>query len=357
MTTTTLQEALSRLWKEEQTRQRLPASLFTLLLYLPSRSLLPRYERLVHTLLQKIPCRLIWILQEESLSSLRTSVGSLPFSQGGSSLFCEEIRLETPSSLLERIPFLLLPHLIPDLPVYLLWAEDPTHQPPLLSSLAAMAQRVIFDTAAPSSLPDYAQALLSLLDALHGEVGDLHWSSTMGWRHLLATTFAQAEDFAAFAGKATLRFAYTPGEGPYPMEVLYLQAWLAARLSGIPLRLLPKKEGVELDYKTPEGMLHFLLTPHYTSDFAPSTLTDIEILGGENQATYTFKRRPHSQQVFVQHSDSYQCDLPYCRTLSEGGKLLDELFYPPVSTHYRDMLTLLASETLPWPHYQGKTHA
>ena len=113
----------------------------------------------------------------------------LPSSKGEFDVACDYIHIETSGSSHERIPFVVLPHILSDLPVYLVWAGDPSKDDPLCYQLEQFANRLIFDSESTDNLPRFAKSVLDQYEKSHCDVADLNWARIESWREMLSMAF------------------------------------------------------------------------------------------------------------------------------------------------------------------------
>src|SRR5690625_570048 len=161
---TDINEELNRLWDAEQGENKTRASLFTLVLYVQKDERLSFSEELIQSVVSKLPCRVILIVSDETAGKgyLRTSVNSETVGEGDLQIFCEIIRIEVAGSLHRRVPFIIIPQILPDLPVYLLWTQNPATENAILPYLEPIADRIIFDPESTDNLQSYAHAVQTL---------------------------------------------------------------------------------------------------------------------------------------------------------------------------------------------------
>lgn len=348
-----INDELTRLWDKEQGEKKIRASLFNLILYVQKTERTAYYQNLIKSVVSKFPCRVILILCDENAGTehLRTRVSSETIGMGELQIYCELIQIEVAGKLIERVPFIILPHILPDLPVYLLWTQDPATESAVLPHLEPFADRIIFDSEAMSDLQTYCKAVISLIGRFHCAVGDLHWSALSGWRNLLIQSFNSKDSLLSLARSKTIRLYYAKGErsqNPH-IEAAYLQAWIASRLNW-KFRAIERYEGtIRLTYQCPFHEVLFLLIPKEESQSKPGTLLEIEIESSENAGHYIFKKGAKTRQVFIQYSEKNLCHLPYfsyLRGKPEGEEIVEEIFYPSGGKHYSDMLDVLVQ--IPW---------
>lgn len=129
---------------------------------------------------------------------------------------------------------MILPHILPDLPIYLVHADDPTNENPVAEKLEHLAHRIIFDSEAACDLPAYAKAVLSHNERCHADVADLNWARTEGWRQLFASVFKGRECLEDIRHAKRIQIRYNSLETDYlchtNVQSIYLQGWLAVQL-------------------------------------------------------------------------------------------------------------------------------
>lgn len=350
---------LGRLWDKEQGEQKIRASLFNLVIYVQNSTRIIYFEQLIKSVIAKFPCRVIFIIGGENPNAayLRTSVTSETLGSEKLKIYCEIIRIEVSGHFQERVPFIILPQILPDLPVYLLWAEDPLKESLILPHLEPLAQRIIFDAESTSDLQSYSKGVLSMIDRFHCAVGDLNWSAISGWRKIFVQLFNSPQTLLFLAQSSTIRIQYnqlarsnkTAYHQHVEIEAAYFQAWLASRLNWKFQNIEFSEGSIQLAYQRPSSEITLFLTPEEAPNLPPGTITSIEIENQKTDAHYIFKRHPQNRQVFIQYSDNNTCELPRCVSLSgsaEGQEILEEIFYPAVGKFYQQMLETLSH--IPW---------
>ncbi|NGX60993.1 MAG: hypothetical protein K940chlam9_00470 [Chlamydiae bacterium] len=344
---------LKKLWDAKQGENKIRASLFTFILYVEKGERLSYYQNLVKTVISKLPCRVIFIQVDEKGEALKSCVTSETMGEGAKQIYCEKIEINVGEKLLPRIPSLILPHLLPDLPVYLLWTKDPAAQSSLLRLIEPIAERILFDADSTEDLQSYARSVLSSLTQFHCQIGDLNWSATSGWREVIEQVFNSPEAFSSLRETKRIRIHYNKkiGSGSQHSEIkaAYLQAWIASRLNW-KFQTIELIEGnVRLSYRKPSRDVVVLLQSEEVSTLPPGAILSIEIESSQEEEHYNFKRHPETSQAFIQYSTAKQCDLPYSLPLAhikEGEEIVKEVFNPSTGVHYREMLEVISE--IPW---------
>lgn len=349
------EEELTRLWDKEEGKNKIRACLFNLIIFTQKALRDGFYHELIKSVISKFPSRVIWITSDDAAKEeyLRSSVSSETFGEGEQQIFCEIIHIEVAGTLIERVPFLVLPEILPDLPVYLLWTQDPSKESAVLPRLEPFATRIIFDSEASTDLQEFCRSVLSLLEKFHCEVGDLNWTALSGWRKILSEVFATSESLPALAQSKSIEIIYNKIATQFyqhnQFEAAYMQGWLAAQMAWKFCALEGSQGNLRLQYKSSDREISILLIPREIASLPPGSLLQMEIHSSINNAHFCLKRKEKSRQVEVQYSDDNRCDLPFYAFLpgiAEGQEIIEEIFYQPPSAHYRNMLRLVAQ--IPW---------
>lgn len=319
-----IESTLQQIWENLTQENRVRASLFNLIVF---HELSPRTDYLRHItqkVVEKFPCRVLFISfdPDPSTSYLKTAV-SVVSPQGGNNTACDQIDIGVAGHDLHKVPSLILPHLLTDLPTSLLWAEDPSKEHLLFAPLAEIATRLIFDSEATEDLVVFANTLLSLNMKQRIDIADLNWARTEGWRDLFATTFAPSERLEQLKTASHLSICFNARETSFfshlHIQATYLRAWLASRLRPIPNVTVHSEEWEALN---------------------PGSLLSIELT--TQNSSIVFTRKPtQPDRVFVYISSPNQCELPYQYILGPaavGQSLVKEISMKGTSSHYLSVL-------------------
>jgi len=187
-------------------------------------------------LMPEHPARTIMIrLQGQGAPALAERVYAqcwMPFGERRQ-ICCERIEIAASDASLGDLPSVLAPLAAPDLPVVLWWRGARPMETPEFAGLAAIARKVILDSAA---LPDAKGALPWLAGLMPGGVllGDLSWTLLTRWRQMLAGVFENREYQARLPEISNIVVAFG-GERP-PVFAWYMGAWVADALADAGVR-------------------------------------------------------------------------------------------------------------------------
>jgi len=212
-----IETKLNALWDEQQDSHTVRASLFNLIAFAPDPGRKEALQTIVDAIVERFPCRILMI-EQHTLPLIDVDVSTYYVGKlSGDTVGCDLITFKSPENLLARIPYLVTPHLMADLPVYLLWGDDPTRPNPIFEPLMKLSNRLIFETT--TSPLKFAQPLCALIKKLAKPVVDLNWVRLANWKSLFVKTVEK---------EAVERVEISSGREGIP--ALYLQGWLASEM-------------------------------------------------------------------------------------------------------------------------------
>ncbi|MGH9869693.1 MAG: glucose-6-phosphate dehydrogenase assembly protein OpcA [Candidatus Polarisedimenticolia bacterium] len=205
-------------------------------------------EAVVASISAECPSRAIVTVVDESTGQDRLEAAisahcAVGGAQQGQQVCCEQITLTGSGRGVERLPRVVLPLLLPDLPVAVWYPEDPgltekSGYASVARALAGTADRVVMNA---RGLHDAWRSLLALA-SLETIIADLSWQRLRGWREMTATFF-DSHAFEAYPARLSrLRVAYAvpfhTARQPHPhagaAEAILLACWAASRLQWRP---------------------------------------------------------------------------------------------------------------------------
>jgi glucose-6-phosphate dehydrogenase assembly protein OpcA len=143
---------------------------------------------------------------------------------------CEQIEITASDTSLPDLAAVVLPLTVPDLPV-ILWCRSPRlFRLPAFSELAAMAQKVVLDSA---SFADPAAALKEMSEAADAGrlLADLSWTRLTRWRELIAQIFENRAQLANLPLVSDILISHRGTSTP--ATAFYLAAWLVDGLAKV----------------------------------------------------------------------------------------------------------------------------
>ncbi len=345
-----IQKELSRIWESLETTNVTRASLFNLIFYTGKNNRTPYIERIAQKVIEKFPSRVIFITADQDCkeSSLKTEVSILSSSKGEFDVSCDYISIETKGSAYQRIPFLILPHILPDLPVYLLWGQDLPYQDPLFTQLEQFADRLIFDSETTDDLPKFASSILEQNTKHHCDVADLNWARIESWRQMFSMAFYSPEKLDQIRRAKKIAISYNSHGTQFfchtHIQALYFQTWLACQLNWQFKKVVKEKNGLTFTHAHQEGTVEILLTPAECPNLPPGLILSAEIMTANEEHFLFTRNQALLHEVTYQHSTSQQCDLPshYILAKAESGhSLVKEICHRGTSEHFLKVLNFV----------------
>ncbi len=347
-----IQEGLDSLWNAKDNKNKVKASLFNIIFFTKKSPRDEYIHRIAHKLVEKFPARIFFISSEEALpeTSLKTAVSVMTTKQGEFDITCDLIEIHVQGDAEKQVPFILLPHIIPDLPVFLVWAEDPGFESPLCDNLREFATRLIFDSECTEDLCRFSKAIIKIQKETHSEIADLNWARLDSWRDLLSATFSTPEKIADIEKTSSLVITYNSQETPFfchtKIQSIYLQAWLACRLKWNPDQ---KRSALDLSrffYEFQGRNIEVTLLPVKNSKLPPGMILSLEIKTTQDEH-YLFTRNLNApNQISLTYSTKSECKLPTQFLISKGESgqsLVKEICHRGTSEHYQEVLEMISS--------------
>lgn len=341
-----IEDGLLRIWDELAKANKMRASLFNLIIFNKVSSRTDYFRTIVQKIIDRFPCRVLFISHDPDPAKayLKTAI-SVIAPEGQNAIACDNIDIGVAGKEWERVFSLVLPHIVPDLPVYLLWADDPYVKHPLFEPLASLSHRIIFDSESSDCLYDFAKTALSLKETKDMAIADLNWARLEGWRDLLAATFDSKERLQDLSEIAEIRIVFNARPTEFfchlKIQSMYLLALFAARLSW-KLETAEEKEG--LFYFTFENSVKAIIEPTVWETLGSGTVIAIE-LKTKSETCYSFARMPEAKhQAVIQIVSLDRCDLPYRYMLGQtasGQSLVREIFQQGTSSFFLETLQQL----------------
>lgn len=324
----------------------LTACLFNLIIYTnePHRSSFMR--GMVLKVMEKFPCRIIFIEEKRGDSGdlLKIDTSNAVIQQGGEAIACDLINIEVSPSRLERIPFVVIPNLVPDLPTYLLWGQDPTEENPIFKPLQKIACKLIFDSESTENLYAFSKKMLHYMDHSSYESMDTQWAALSSWRDIIIQVFDSEARIEILRKSRKIRITFNTSTNAlfhHPrVRSLFLQAWIAARMGWRYQSCARDNEHFTIHYQGPAGDVEVELIPEVHPELNPGRIFSFYSETADGDIT-DISRRPEQSKVVIKISKADACDMPYVlpiKDLFKSSTFMREVFYQRCSSHYHQML-------------------
>lgn len=345
-----IQSELNKIWESFETTTVARACLFNLIFFTQKNHRTHYIETIAQKVVEKFPSRVIFVAVNKNTTEdyLKTAVSIMPSSKGEFDVACDYIHIETGGAYHERVPFVVLPHILPDLPVYLIWAEDPSKEDPLCYQLEKFANRLIFDSEATDHLPHFANSALQHYEKSQCDIADLNWARIESWREMLSIAFYSEEKLKQIETSKKITITYNSQETPFfchtKIQATYLQAWLACQLEWQFVSLRSENNALIFTYNGRLGPIEIALVPVLHANLPPGLILTVDIDSKEEEHFSFVRSLDELHQITFQHSTRSQCDLPahYIFSKAESGhSLVKEICHRGTSEHYLKVLNLL----------------
>ncbi len=328
-----VEAALIRIW-EGLAKEKMRACLFNLIVFNNISTRTDYIRRTVQKVSEKYPCRVLFITYDPGAHTpyLKTAVSVV----GDGNIACDYIDIGVSGAELEKVPFILLPHLIPDLPVSLLWTEDPNTPHPLFDPLAKYASRVIFDSESADSLFAFAKKVVSLQQTRNVDIADLNWARIEGWRDLIASLF-HANNSQIQKLKITYNAHPTQFFCHLKVQSLYLLFWLSSRL-----KWKLQKTDSQLQFSFEQQSAE--IAPAVWEKLGPGTITAVELWTQDGRHYHCERIPTQYHTVTIRIASPELCELPsqfFLGRTATGQSLVKEIITKGTSLHYLEMLQTL----------------
>ncbi len=346
-----IESELKAIWEKLAQENKTRACLFNLIVFNRYSPRTDYIRSIARRVVEKFPCRLIFISEDPQAAQadspyLKTAVSVLIPQNGESSVACDHIDIGVGGSDIERTPYLVLPHIIPDLPTTLLWTEDPTKPHPLFSSLSKLAHRLIFDSESADNLLEFAKTVLDLKNKNSFDVADLNWARTEEWRDLLASLFRTPERNPHLEQVESLQITYNERVTEYfchlKIQSMYLLAWLSHRLSW---KCEKASRTLQFAFTSPTSKpVDAAIHTAVWQNLGPGTIISIRLETNGQDVYNCFRMKEEYHYVNIEISSHEKCDLPYQFLLGQtaaGHSLIQEICRKGTSQHYLEMLGTL----------------
>ncbi len=342
-----IETELLKIWEDLSKENTTRASLFNLIVFNRLSSRTDYIRNIVYKVAEKFPCRTLFISEESPVATayLKTAISVLFSSDETNPIACDLIDIGVAGSDIEKVPSLLLPHLLTDLPIYLLWTEDPSPPHPLFAPLSALAHRIIFDSESADLLLNFATTLLKLQKKTKADIADLNWARIQGWKDLIDSVFNPIEKVSELGEIAGIRIVYNGRESEFfchlKIQAMYLLAWLASRLEWT---VKKANQNLQFSFGSQKGNIESSIVSEHWEKLGSGTVIGIEITTRNGNRVKAFRIRERYHYVKIETSSSDSCELPYEFLLGQtatGQSLVREICMKGTSSHYLEMLKTL----------------
>jgi glucose-6-phosphate dehydrogenase assembly protein OpcA len=341
-----IESELLRIWDSLDKTRQMRASLFNLIVFNRLSTRTDYIRNIVQKIIDTFPCRVLFVTHDPDPHKhyLKTAV-SVIASKGPNGTVCDDIDIGVAGAEWERVPYVILPHLLPDLPIYLLWAEDPNEAHPLFQPLAMLSTRIIFDSESAEHLRGFSQSLLSLKEQKGRDIADLNWARMEGWRDLLASTFDSKDRIHDLNDIQELSITFNARKTDFfchlKIQAMYLLGLVSSRLGWNYQSM--KKTNNRFCFEF-DNDISASIESAFLQDLPPGSILSMKVVT-KGHSHYEFVRNDKPPfQVTVQISTHDRCELPFQFVLGKspmGQSLVREIFLKGTSPFFLETLRQL----------------
>lgn len=235
-----IERQLHELWQlaaESHEGQITRACLFNLVAYCETDDARTHVTNVISELTSRDPCRAIVLLAkaEAPVAELTASITAhCHLAGGGRQVCCEQISVEAAGSSVEHLASAVLPLLESDLPTVVWWQGNFLLRGQIFVRLAAVADRLLFDTSQWERPVEHLGALAKTIESMRGcNFADLSWTRLGLWRKLAAEMFDEPHCRAELSRLKSVEVVHGCGPGAALRALLYA-SWIAAQLGWTP---------------------------------------------------------------------------------------------------------------------------
>lgn len=348
--TAQIENELNRIWEGFEGSNKTRACLFNLLFFTQRNARVDYIRRIALNVIEKFPARVIMVIVDPAVKEdfLSTKISVLAPNKGEPDIACDWIEIETSVNMLERASFVVLPHILPDLPLYVIQSDDPTHPNPILSQVRQFTNRFIFDSESAENLSAFSQALLDIRNESHVDIADLNWARTEPWRNTMSSVFNLSDRLEQLKKTKRVEISYNATTTNFfchlRIQALYLQAWLASRLEWKFIKASTQDKVTTLHYANNGADVQIVLSPESKATCYPGMVLSLDILS-QDQYHYSFAAPVDSPEcIKMVASNPTTCELPSLFIFPKaefGQSLVREICHPGTSKHYLGVLKIL----------------
>ncbi|MCX6989577.1 MAG: glucose-6-phosphate dehydrogenase assembly protein OpcA [Chlamydiae bacterium] len=348
-----IQSELNVLWSSLENKNKMRASLFNLIFYSKKSPRDEYIRRIAQKIIEKFPARIFFISSEtgDNNNPVRTAVSIMSAEQGEFDVTCDFIEVSATDQTENQVPFIILPHIIADLPIFLVWAEDPTVQTPLRRELEKFATRLIFDSETAKDLPAFAKSILKSKIDSNCEIADLNWARLESWRDLLTAIFNEPKNLSTLKKVKKLHISYNAQETPFfchtKIQSIYLQAWLACRLQWSFVNSTLKEGALNFTYTdAAKQPVEVTISSQREASLPPGLIISLDLSDGDEDFCHFARTIETPNEISYSYSTRSECSLPTKFLIAKGESgqsLVKEICHKGTSHHYLEIVTLLAT--------------
>lgn len=255
-----IEAQLKAAWSElgmRADRARLPdplrMSVLTLVVVARSNAETERARRILSSLVQALPSRIIFVSIRDDVAEPTAFVSTNCAFRSSDRPSCYEmIEIDTNPASVRAIPSVITQLEIPDLPTFAWWVGPVDFGSDEFRRISGTTERLIIDSSRfyepLETIRGYHQFLEGNRDTLAGT--DLTWSRLAAFRELLAQSFDNPIALAALSSLDRIDMTFDPG---FEADALLTAGWISSRLGWEPIEATESRDTLTFPARRPDG--------------------------------------------------------------------------------------------------------
>ena len=286
---------------------------FNLILYRKAARKTGYMDKIFSGIAKRFPSRSI-IINENNSSEKDLIQADVKVNYSEEFMYHDCITLDVSQESREKISSAIIPQIIPDRPVYLFVDTEADFNKNLYTELEKYATRIIFESYMPTKLAKFASTILDFHEKHKCAITDLNYSKMYIWMSLLSTTFNTKEKLDSLRQSESITIYYNASDkdrhdtglvGP-----LYLQAWLASKLSWERQNIYFDGSCAKLEYVGTDGTIYMNIVGETHSGVEAGSVVkmDLRSRSGDNFVLNT--NTQHKNEINIQRSTGLLSKIP-----------------------------------------------
>ncbi len=340
-----VENALAKIWTALQGTGKMRSCLFNLIVYAHQNDRIEYIDATIKKTIEKFPARIIKvILDKKCKKAPQTKVAAL--STKNSPIFCDVIEISLHPDTINTVALRVLPFLLPDLPLYLLYSEDLEKTNPFFPHLKRYITRIIFDSELTNDLGQFAK--IALKQYAPCDIADLNWGRISSWRELMASLFHNARELAHLKKTKQITLSYNARQTSYvshtQTQAFFLQFFLATQLKWKLENHTKTRSSVTFHYKGNQKPITVTLTQDTHKQLRPGGILSMHITTTDDKEYQLTRDAKNPYLITVTKKNPQFCCLPSTFLLEKeesGQSLIKELCHNGTSLHFLTLLKKL----------------
>lgn len=338
-----IETELFQIWDSLTKEDKVRASLFNLIVVTPLNDQYDDVRKIVQKLIEKFPCRIVFITLDikEKKPYYKSAVSVVFPDESEPCVACDYIDIALAGTDIKKTSYLILPHLLPDMPIYLFWPQNEKKYLSILKELSSFVHRIIFNSECFDKMDLFASFIIKTReDFPRVDIADLKWIQMEGYKQCLSSEFHSKTRFEKLQQASNISIYYSLGSSPAKDQIqsIYLQGWLAS-VTNRSFVKIESKDHITKVFYTPD--LTFELIGQ-KEEICFGSIIKV-VIQTQTQEVFAFSRNiKNPQSLKIDIENPTQCELPYYYIMGkEEAGLSNEITSKGTSSHFLKTLTYI----------------